>query len=410
MSIISTTYLLELEPRKSYNTFMKNLLTWLSKRRFPYEPLIKVEISKSAIIHNYLEFTRAFPTTRIAPVLKSNAYGHGLFEIAHILKEAEKNKTIGEIPFIVVDSYFEAVALRSDDIKEKILVIGYTSPETMKNCRIKNISFTIGNIDTLKDISKTISHKISIHIKIDTGMRRQGILPDEIIQATKLLQENKNIVLEGLCTHLSDADNADQTFTNQQIILWNQIVDKIKTQFPSIKYFHASNTDGHNYSDIIQANISRLGIGLYGLVDGNKFSPKLNLKPALEIKTIITGLKKLRAGESVGYSNTFVAKNDMTIATIPVGYYEGLDRRLSNAGFVEIGPLRVMCPIIGRVSMNITCIDVSDCKNISIGDEVIVFSNNPQSKNSIFNIAKICNTITYEISTKIAQHLKRVVG
>jgi alanine racemase len=152
------------------------------------------------------------------------------------------------------------------------------------------------------------------------------------------LQENKNIVLEGLCTHLSDADNSDQTFTNQQIILWNQIVDKIKTQFPSVKYFHASNTDGHNYSDKIQANISRLGIGLYGLVDGNKFSPKLNLKPALEMKTIITGLKKLRAGESVGYSNTFVAKNDMTIATIPVGYYEGLDRRLSNAGFEEVSP------------------------------------------------------------------------
>ena len=388
---------------------MKNPLTWLSKRRFPYEPLIKVEISTSVIIHNFLEFARAFPATKIAPVLKSNAYGHGLFEVANILKEAEKNKTIEEIPFIVVDSYFEAIALRSNGIKDKILVIGYTPPQTMNNCRIKNISFTVGNIETLRDTSKLVSHKIFIHIKIDTGMRRQGILPNEIIQATNLLQENQNIILEGLCTHLSDADNSDKNFTTQQIILWNQIVEKIKTQFPSVKYFHASNTDGHNYSEKIQANVSRLGIGLYGLINSDKFSPELDLKPALEMKTIITSLKKLRAGESVGYNNTFVAKNDMTIATIPVGYYEGLDRRLSNAGFVEVGPLRVACPIIGRVSMNITSIDVSSCKGIKIGDEVIVFSNDPQSKNSIFNVAKICNTITYEISSKIAQHLKRVV-
>lgn len=389
---------------------MKNPLTWLSKRRFPYEPLIKVEVSKANIIHNYQEFIRAFPATQIAPVLKSNAYGHGLIEVAEILSQATKDMTINQIPFFVVDSYFEAIALHSNGIKHVVLVIGYTPPETITKCKTKNISFTVGNIETLRNISQLAKSKTRIHLKIDTGMRRQGILPETLPEAIELIRRNSNIIFEGVCTHLSDADNVDDGFTAQQIILWNKIADEVKKQFPNIKYFHASNTDGHNFSNKIQANVSRLGIGLYGLVDGNKFSPKLDLKPVMQMKTIITGLKKLRTGESVGYNNTFVARNDMTIATIPVGYYEGVDRRLSNVGFVEVGHEHKECPIIGRVSMNITSIDVTECKNIRIGDEVIVISNEAKSKCSIFNIAKLCNTITYEISTKIPQHLKRVVG
>ena len=142
---------------------------------------------------------------------------------------------------------------------------------------------------------------------------------------------------------------------------------------------------------------------MYGLIE----MKGVNLKPVLEMKTIITGIKKIRKGDAVGYNNTFVAKEDMTIATIPVGYNEGVDRRLSNKGYMKVSG--ILCPIIGRVSMNITIIDVSKINGVKIADEVIVLSSNKQDKNSIENITKDCETISYEIAVHIPPHLKRVM-
>lgn len=390
------------------NNLMKNPLTWLSKRRFPYTPLITLEISKSRLIHNINQFLTLAPEGRLAPTLKSNAYGHGIIEVAEIIEQEMKiNKKLKDsIPFFVIDSYFEAIASRAKGIKTPLLIIGYTRPETILNSNLKNISFTITDIQTLLAIEDS-KKSICINLKIDTGMHRQGILPEEIDQAINIIKKNKNIVLDGICSHLSDSDGLDPTFTQSQINLWNNLVDKITSSFPDLKYIHLSNTFGHLYSKTIKANVSRLGIGLYGLADGLK--NKINLQPILEMKTIITSIKKIKKGETVGYNNTFKADHDMTIATIPVGYYEGLDRRLSNFGFVEILPSHTPCSIIGRVSMNITSIDITNIKDAKNGTEVLVISNNPQSKCSIENIAKLCNTITYESVVKIPGQLKRVV-
>jgi alanine racemase len=396
---------------------MINPLTWLSRRRFPYEPLIKVEISRSRLIHNLKEFQKLAPTHRVAPVLKSNAYGHGLLEVAGILEEermrSESNRN--NIPFFVVDSYFEAVALRARGIKTPILIIGYSRPEMILSSRLHNVSYTIASLASLQAILNA-KRPISIHIKIDTGMRRQGILPEEIDQAIKLLKNNKNINVRGICSHLCDADDSDPSFTNNQISTWNKIVELWKTAFPTtLEYIHLSATDGHHYSPKILANVSRLGFGLYGLSEN--FDGMLDQKPVLQMKTIITGTKKLHAGETVGYGNTFTSDREITIATIPVGYFEGVDRRLSNVGTVLVSPGKVECPIIGRVSMNITSIDISAVMEAKMassdivldGMEVIVFSNDHTSKNSIGSVAKLCGTIGYEIVVHIPEHLKRVV-
>ena len=176
-----------------------------------------------------------------------------------------------------------------------------------------------------------------------------------------------------------------------------------------MKYVHLSATYGHPFTNEIEANVSRLGIGLYGLSDSEIFSRKLDLKPVMEMKTIVTGIKKLKKGETVGYGNTFTAAKDMAVATIPVGYFEGLDRRLSNSGTISIGPHRIPCPVIGRVSMNITTIDVSSVNDIHVGSEAIVVSNMMSDDNSLYGIAKKCGTITYEIAVKIPSQLRRVV-
>ena len=378
------------------------LLTWLSRRRFPYEPLITVEISRSRLLHNLNEFRKLAPDGSVAPVLKSNAYGHGLFEVASIL-EHEK-----DIPFFIVDSYFEAVALRAKHIQTPILIIGYTRPETIVESRLKDVSFTVTGLETLEAI-KEAHGSISIHLKIDTGMHRQGILPEEADKAISLIKANPHLFLEGICTHLNDADNSDYSYTRNQIALWNGLAKKFRDAFPTLRYVHASATDGHQFTETIDANVSRLGIGLYGLSENQEISKKAGLQPVMSVKTIITGVKRLKRGETVGYGNTFKAEKDMMIATIPFGYFEGLDRRLSNKGAVEVGQSKVLCPIVGRVSMNITTIDVSTASNAKIGDEVIVIGDDPAKKNSFAEIAELCDTITYEGAVRIPEHLKRSV-
>lgn len=359
-------------------------------------PLVTIDIFSDALIYNLNQFRKITPHKNVVPTLKSNAYGHGISLIARELEN-------GRFPFFVVDSYFEAKMLRSDGIETPILIIGYSSLEMILKNRIKDISFTITSLDSLKELSEAINKKINVHLKIDTGMHRQGLLLNEVEQAFNIIKNNSNVALEGICSHLSDSDSNDDKFTLSQIEVWNNVVEKAKSTFPDIKYIHLSNTYGHRYSDKIKANISRLGIGLYGLanIEG------LDLKPVLEMKTIISGIKKIKKGDTVGYNNTFIAPNDMTIATIPLGYYEGLDRRLSNKGYVKVNGK--FCKIVGRVSMNITTIDVTEIKDIRIGDLVQVISNIPSDLNSIHSISKISETIPYEALISLPERLRRVI-
>lgn len=376
------------------------LLNWLSRRRFPYEPLITVEISRSRLLNNLNEFRKLSPDTAVAPVLKSNAYGHGLLEVAKVLE------SIPGIPFFVVDSYFEAVALRARHIRTPILIIGYTRPETIRASRLRDVSFTVTSLDTLEAICKS-HHPVSIHMKVDTGMHRQGILLDEIPRALEIIKDHRHIVLDGVCTHLSDTDNQDETFTQGQIHVWNAAARQFKQAFPGVRYIHAVATDGSRFSREIEGNVMRLGIGLYGLSESQIFRGFIHTQPVLTMKTLVTGVKKIHPGETVGYGNTFKAMNDTTIATVPVGYFEGVDRRLSNNGLIRAGG--VLCPIVGRVSMNITTIDVSKVPNAAIGMPVTVISADEADPNSIKSIAEKVGAITYEGAVRIPAHLKRIV-
>lgn len=387
---------------------MLNPLTWLSRSRFPYLPLIRIEISRSRLLHNLAEFRKLAPKDpatgmgMVAPVLKSNAYGHGFQEVASILRHER------HIPFIVVDSYFEALALRSYGVRTQILIIGYTRPEIILTSHLFNTVFTVGSIETLEHLEST-TRKIPIHLKIDTGMHRQGILPSEVEHASDLLSENPLIVLKGLCSHLADADNTDPSFTETQIHSWNKVARHFKAEFASLEYLHLAATDGHRYTADIESNVSRVGIGLYGLVDGSVYTPKLDLKPVMRMTSIITSLKHLSRDEGVGYGNTFKAQKDMTVATIPAGYYEGVDRRLSNIGMIGVNHEDVPCPIIGRVSMNITSIDVSHVSGVKVGTAVTVISNDQAQAHSIQGMAKRAGTIPYEIAVHVPASLKRVI-
>jgi len=393
-----------------------NPLTWLSRKRFPYEPLVHIEISKRALINNLNEFRKLAPNGNIAPVLKSNAYGHGLFEVATILEKyrrsihkiSQSTEDFGSIPFFVIDSYFEAVALRANGIRTPLLVIGYTRPETILSSKLDNVAFTVASIGSLQKLENT-ERPVAIHLKIDTGMRRQGVLINEIHDAIELFAENPYLILRGVCSHLFDADNDDPSRTEGQINIWNRTIVQFKNEFPHLQYFHLGATFGHRYTRDIDANVSRLGLGLYGLADSGKFLQKLSLILALQMKTIVAGVKKIQRDDPIGYGGTFTAEKDMTIAVIPVGYYEGIDRRLSNQGFVQVGPDEIDCPIIGNVSMNMTTIDVSHVSRVEEGMEVTVFSKNSADPNSIVSLAKNSDVLPYELAVHIPAVLRRKV-
>ncbi len=414
---------------------MKNLIKKIFKPRVKYQPLIEVRVFKDSLLHNLKQFQSTYPNLQIAPVLKSNAYGHGLWQVAQVFDKQG-------CPFFVADSFYEALTLRQNGIQTKILILGYVRPKELLEEKIKNVSACIISLGQLKFISENLKKPKNFHLKLDTGMHRQGVLISEVGEAIGLIKKNQNIILEGVCSHFADADGESSGFTNQQITEWNKAGKIFKQNFPTIKYFHLSNTAG-TYFKAGNANVARVGIGLYGInaslvsfrgsqtteeslklnnrqalrdaspsvALGVGMTPRssqiLDLKPALEMRSVISGIKTISVGEKVGYGITFEAKQTMKIATVPVGYYEGIDRRLSNIGFVKIG--QTFCPIIGRVSMNISSIDVSGAGDVQLGQEVVVISNKKEDKNSVENIAKLCGCIPYEILVHIPSNLRRII-
>lgn len=382
---------------------MRRIIKQLYKKFFIHddENMVTVTLSKKALLNNINEFIKIGHGVMVSPVLKSNAYGHGICEIAEIL---DKHTSSISVPFFILDSYFEAKKLRNDDINRPIMVIGYTTIKNIVENKIKDVIFTVSDINVLKELGEKLNKKTKFNLKLDTGMHRQGILPSDMDESIKIINKNNNIILESISSHFSDAEE-NKDYTEKQIVEWNKLVDKFKKEFNTIKYWHISNTAGHNYINEAKCNMTRLGAGLYGIRDG-AYVDNVHIMPVLQLETIVTGIKNIKKGQTVGYGNSFEAKKDMTIATIPVGYYEGIDRRLSNKGHVIIH--NTVTNIIGRVSMNITTIDITEIPNVKIGDKVIVISNKETDPNSMLNISKE-TTLARDLAVNIASHLKRIV-
>ena len=370
-------------------------------------PLIKVVIDSGAILKNFQNFREFIPKDKIiAPVLKSIAYGHGLIEVAEILS---KNK-LGD--FFIIDSFFEAMTLRKKGIDTPLLIIGFVETESFCKTSLKNISLTIVSLDQLYSINNflnqnKIKKQIKIHLKIDTGMNRQGIRIENISEALEIIKNQNNLKLEGICSHFAESDSTNEDFTLKQIEKWNNLVEMIKKDFKNIKYIHISNSSGVNYFEKINANTIRLGGALYGLTLNAPIENKIKYYPALSVYTLISGIKKIKKGESIGYSKTFTASKDMTIATIPIGYNEGFKRNINlgkrNNNFY---------PLVGRISMNIATIDISDNfkkEDLKFKEEVCVFSNKISDENSLQKSAEKIDTLSYELAVKMSPLLKRIV-
>ncbi len=362
-----------------------------------YEPLIEISISKENLLHNLHTYQEHYPDLKFAPVLKSNAYGHGLCVVAEILDGEQ-------ISFFGVDSLYEAKKLRRGGIRSRIVVIGYVRPEYIAAASLSNTDYTIVDIEQLAELAVVAKRPVRIHMKIDTGMHRQGILPGDLEEALNLIASNTNLNLVGICSHFADADGADKKYTEGQIAVWQKAVAEVEKQYPSLEYKHIAATKGVPWSSGIDANVARLGIGLYGYDTSPEGAE--DLRGVLEMRTFITSIREVPEGDFVGYNATFKPGRLSRIATVPAGYFEGVNRRLSSRAAFTVR--NQPAPIAGRVSMNMTSIDVTDIEGAARGDTVIVISRDRSHANSVEKLAELADTTPYVILAGIPQHLMRV--
>jgi len=371
---------------------MRAILKLYRKHKYNYKNLVKINIYKNNLLFNYSYFKK-LTKLLIAPVLKSNAYGHGLVEIAKIF-----DKFL--LPFFVVDNYSEAFILKNENIKNKILIAGYTDIKNILKNKLKNIIFSVGNIEQLNYLIINCTKKTYIDIKVDTGMNRQGLILNDYFKVLLKLKENKNLILHGVFSHLADINN--KALLKKQIKNWN-LIQANTNKFYSNLVYHLGSTSSAGIVNTFKSNVLRLGLGLYGY-DPNLIN-STDIKPALEMNSTLTNIKKVNKGDFIGYNSTFKASQRMVLGIVPVGYYEGVDLRLSNNGYFYYK--QTPCKIIGRVSMNISIFDITKVNKPKISEEIKIISKNKYNKNSVINICKQINTIPYEILVKIPLNLKR---
>lgn len=357
-----------------------------------YLPLNTIEVSQNALLRNYAYLSRLNKSIQIAPVLKSNAYGHGLEIVAKILD-------VERPPFFCVDSIYEGYKLLKLHIKTPILIMGYIDPENLK---VKKLPFSYAVFDPIQvEVIKKYQPHAGIHIFVDTGMHREGVSLEEL---PSLLESAKSLRIEGLMSHLAAGENKE--ITNKQLSEFAKARKIVFNAGVTPQWIHIAASscllNHESYGDI--GNIARAGIAIYGIDPESKNN---QLQPALQLNATLSQIKRVKKGDKMGYDHTFTANHEMKIGILSAGYNDGIDRRLSNKGCVIVNGK--VCPIIGRVSMNLTTIDISNVHTPKVGERVIVFSAQPDAINSLSNAAIQSSTIAYELLVKMASTTRRSI-
>ena len=366
-----------------------------------YKTLNWIEISKEKTLHN-IEIAKTFSGQKnIIAVLKANAYGHGIIPLSKILNESDCS-------FIAVDGYFEASKI-IDTTKHKILVMGYILKENIHLLNTRRCSYVIQDEATLVALGET-GKRVNIHVELNTGMNRLGLSETELDTYLLTLKRFPNLHLEGIMSHLADADNDDDHYTAGQVKLFDAMVEKILANDFTPAYIHLGQTAGGIKEKSIYTNTMRLGIGLYGLNPLTKKDPSFDtlqsLVPILEFKTTIIKIIDLKKGEKISYGGTYTTTKNSTIAVVPIGYYEGVPRALSNSGFLSDG--KKTFPIRGRVCMNHCMIDITG-EDYKVGDNLTFVSSDKTMPTSVEQICLKNKLFNYSFVTGFSESLRRII-
>lgn len=357
------------------------------------------EINLDAVAHN-VQAAKANlkPTTKLCAVVKADAYGHGAVRVA---QEAVRNGA----DFLAVALLQEAVKLRDAGIDTPILILGAMLPEVAELVVRYDISQAVFDEERLYALNAAalkLHTKAKIHIKIDTGMHRIGLHVKEAGSFAKLAASLPGITIEGVFSHFATADADDKEYAAYQFARFQEALQLIEAEGVHIPLRHIANSAALTELQEYQLDMVRQGITLYGLHPAHMIDCYKDFEPVMTVKTKVAFVKELPAGETIGYGRTYTLTRKSVIATVPLGYADGISRRLSNKGYMLINGEKA--PIIGRVCMDQTMLDVTDIPGVKLGDEVTVFGGRELPMELV---AEWADTICYEIVCAVSPRVPR---
>jgi alanine racemase len=374
----------------------------LSSRSAKYQPFNHIELSTKAVLHNIAIMQAKNPGLQIMPVLKANAYGHGRREIAQILNDVPCR-------LIIVDGYYEAGKIR-DISKHRLLVMSAIRPENVRLVDTKRCSFVVQDITGLRAFA-SLRKKVRIHLELNTGMNRLGLQPDELEAWLDELRKHPNLHLEGVMSHLANSENKDGDEDNQrQVVEFDKLMERVLEAGFRPELIHLAQTVGSVKTHSLYANAIRLGAGTYGI---NPLDPEdrcykdfNDLRPVMELKSTIIKTLVLAPGDKVSYDGTFTAPKAMRIGILPLGYYEGIHRQLSNCGVIAYGG--TLLPIIGSICMNYTMIDLTGTE-AAVMDEVTLISRDGTLPCSIPGWRTHFDIPPWATYTNLSEDIRRII-
>ena len=363
-----------------------------------------VEVDLEAIAYNVRQVKEIIgEDTRILAILKADAYGHGAIKVA---RTAFNNGA----SFCGVASVNEAVRLRNAGIDAPILVLGYTPAWLAKDALLNDVTLTLYDEGIARAFSRAATdlHRTAhVHIKVDTGMGRLGLLPGQVEPFIEQIRDLPGLDLEGVFTHFSVADDEDLDYTRWQLSRFNRVLDRLEQAGVEFPLVHCANSAGLLRLPEARFNMVRLGLAMYGLQPSPHVELPEGFSPAMEWKTTIAQVKTLPPGSYVSYGNTYQTEGEETIAVIPVGYADGFRRAPTRWEEVLVRGRRA--PIVGRVCMDQTMINVTDIPNVRVGDEVVLIGRQGGDTITAEEVAEWIGTINYEVVSEILARVPRVV-
>lgn len=373
------------------------------------EPLW-AEIDLSAIRHNISEIRRVVGhDTGMLVVVKGNAYGHGAVQVANaVLREG--------IEYLGVARLSEAIVLRNAGIKAPILILGYTPPDCAPRLVDLKLTQTVHSCEYAERLASFLhcaKAKLTVHLKVDTGMGRLGLLPESLPGQASIVDRVQDIVrhgvfeIEGICTHFAASDAACLDNAKHQLSLFNETVEALKGAGYEFPIVHAANSGAIMTMPEAYFNMVRPGIITYGLYPSAEVDRSVfDLRPAMRVKASLVSVKDAPRGTTVSYGHTHLVEEDTTIGVVPIGYADGYDRLLSSRGTMLVRGKRV--PVVGRVCMDQTMVDLGKVPDAECGDEVVILGAQGDNSVTADEMAETLGTINYEIVASLMARVRRV--
>lgn len=369
------------------------------------------EISLNAIEHNYnIIRNKVADDTKVCCVIKADGYGHGAVELSQIYEKLGAD-------FFAVSNIDEGIEIRKSGSKLPIVILGYTPVSEAKNLAEYDISQAVFSLEYAKELSEKCVEEDCIckmHIKVDSGMSRIGFMCQEFPRDEYSIEEIceacclPNLEVEGLFTHfcVSDEDAEGREFTNKQYENFIHVRDSLKKRGVDISVVHCSNSGAIEDYPETCCDMVRAGIILYGLAPSSKLADRLDLVPAMTLKTVVAFVKEVQKGATISYGRTFTADRKMKIATVPIGYADGFIRQNAKDGYMTVNGKKAK--IVGRICMDQTMLDVTDIEDVKTGDEVVVFGTGENGEPTADSLAENTGTINYETVCLVGKRVPRI--